>query len=215
MGKFVDLTGQRFGRLIVVRRVGSDKSKHSRWLCKCDCGNEKIISSSGFRNTKSCGCLAKEIIRNRMTKHNMYGSRINRIWQRIKTRCNNSNVENYKYYGGRGIKICDEWLDKENGFINFYNWAMDNGYKEDLTIDRIDVNGDYEPNNCRWVTNSEQQNNKRNNHIIEYYGQKYTISQLSKYLGVNTATLRNRIMQNWKQEELSLPTNYNRYKRKK
>lgn len=214
MGKFIDLTGQRFGKLLVIKRVGSDKSKHSTWLCQCDCGNKKIISRSCFRSTKSCGCLAKEMISKRMTKHNMYGSRIYRTWHRMKTRCNNCNIESYKYYGGRGIKVCNEWNNKENGFLNFYNWAIENGYRDDLSIDRINVNGNYEPNNCRWITNFEQQNNKTNNHIIEYYGKKYTLAQLSRYLGIDKTTLRGRIIRNWKEEELNLPTNYNKYKRK-
>lgn len=215
MSKIVDLTGKRFGRLTVIKRSGSDKSKHSRWLCKCDCGNETTVTSNCFRNTKSCGCLAREILSNRMSKHNMYGTRINRIWQRMKTRCNNRNDEHYKNYGARGIKVCEEWNNSENGFLNFYNWAMQNGYRDDLTIDRIDVNGNYEPSNCRWVTNFEQQSNKRNNRIVEYLGNKYTISQLGRYLGINKTTLRNRINSNWKEEELNLPTNYNRYKRRK
>ena len=213
MGKVVDLTGKRFGRLLVLKREGIDKSKHSTWLCQCDCGNIKVISRPCFRTTYSCGCLAKELLRNKVLKHNMYGTRLNRIWQRMKTRCNNFNDEHYKNYGGRGIRVCNEWNDSETGFMNFYAWAMQNGYRDDLTIDRIDVNGNYEPSNCRWITNLEQQNNKRTNHIIEYYGKKYTISQLSRLLGINKTTLRNRILNNWKEDELSLPTNYDRYKR--
>lgn len=210
MSKIIDLTGQKFGRLIVIKRIGTDKFKHSTWLCQCDCGNKKVVSSNAFRHTHSCGCLAKEILSNRMSKHHMYGTRINRIWQRMKTRCNNSKNEHYNNYGARGIKVCEEW---ENDFLSFYNWAMANGYKDNLTIDRIDVNGNYEPNNCRWITNYEQQSNKRNNRIIEYQGKKYTISQLSRLLGIEKSTLRWRLIHNWKEFELNLPTNYNRYKR--
>lgn len=214
MGKIIDLTGQRFGKLVVIKREGSDKFKHSTWLCKCNCGNIKIVDSSHLKNgsTRSCGCLAKELLSKRMSKHNMSETRINRIWLRMRNRCNNKNNEQYKNYGGRGIKVCDEWLDKENGFINFYNWAINNGYKENLSIDRIDVNGDYEPNNCRWITMFDQQSNKRNNHFIEYYGKIYTVSQLSRYLKINKDTLIKRINNNWEMEDLNLPV---RFKNKK
>lgn len=217
MSKAVDLTNQKFGRLLVVKRMGSDKFKHSIWLCKCDCGNIKIIASNHLKrgNTKSCGCLAKEILSKRMSRHNMNGTRINRIWLRMKNRCNNKNDEHYKNYGERGIKVCNEWNDKENGFMNFYNWAMQNGYKSDLTIDRIDVNGNYEPNNCRWITMFDQQSNKRNNYFIEYYGKRYTISQLSRHLKISKDTLRQRIKNNWKLEELNLPVGFKRRKRNK
>lgn len=215
MSKVKDLTGKKFGKLEVIKRMGTDKFKHSTWLCKCDCGKIKIISANNLQKgtTKSCGCLAKELLSKKMTKHNMYGTRIYRIWLRMKNRCNNSNDEHYKNYGNRGIKVCNEWNNNKNGFTNFYNWATNNGYKDDLTIDRINVNGNYEPSNCRWITMFEQQSNKRTNCFIEYYGKKYTVSQLSRLLNINKTTLRNRIKCNWKEEELGLSTNYDRYKR--
>lgn len=144
----------------------------------------------------------------------MSETRINRIWLRMRNRCNNKNNEQYKNYGGRGIKVCDEWLNKDNGFMNFYNWAINNGYKENLTIDRIDVNGDYEPNNCRWITMFDQQSNKRNNRFIEYYGKIYTVSQLSRYLKINKDTLIKRINNNWKMEELNFPVRFKNTKNK-
>lgn len=195
MGKFVDLTGNRFGRLTVIERVENSKDNRTQWLCVCDCGNKKYIIGKNLREgkTKSCGCLLKEKAKIINKKHGMRYTRLNNIWNSMKQRCNNSNDKNFNYYGGRGIKVCKEWLDKENGMINFYNWAMVNGYKENLTIDRIDVNGDYEPSNCRWVTQKVQSNNTRANHYITYNNETHTIAEWSEILGINRYTLYTRI----------------------
>ena len=171
MPKLIDLTGQRIGRLFVVQRCGSQNG-HATWLCRCDCGNEKIISVSSLKQgTQSCGCLWVEAINNwnqseekkkvtasLKTTHGGRGSRLYRIWRAMKTRCRNSNVPCFRYYGGRGIRVCDEW---EGSFQSFAEWAIQNGYDDNLTIDRIDNDGNYEPSNCRWVTMTEQNKNKR------------------------------------------------------
>ena len=133
------------------------------WLCECDCGNKKVISSDCLTmgKTKSCGCLDKEkhITSPNRTTHGLYGTRIYRIWKAIKTRCNNPNSIDYKkYYGSKGVKICDEW---NYNFWKFYDWSICHGYKDNLSIDRIDPYGNYEPSNCRWVTMKVQANNKR------------------------------------------------------
>lgn len=190
MGKFIDLTGQRFGRLEVLEKGENfkDKQGHNRfkWKCKCDCGNTTfVLQSSLARNlTKSCGCLQKEAVSNiskQSAKHNLSSSRLYRIWAGMKDRCTNVHSPIYKYYGKRGICICEEWGD----FINFFRWAVQNGYSDSLSIDRINVNGNYSPENCRWVTQKEQTNNTRRNCFIEINKESKTIAQWSEELDIN------------------------------
>ena len=213
MGSFIDLTGEKYNKLTVLKRVKNQK-KSTMWLCECDCGNKVIVSAGNLKNnhTTSCGCYAKQNSKSRMQnkqnpmyKHGLYNTRINEIWNAMKKRCYLKSHMAYSSYGGRGITICDEWLNRENGFVNFYNWAMDNGYQDNLSIDRINVDGNYEPNNCRWVTTEEQQNNKRNNRIIEYNGEKKTLAQWSKIYGINYKTLLSRIRSKKTTQELFAP----------
>ena len=162
MGKMIDLTGKTFGRLTVLSpapRPKSVKNKSQYWKCKCICQNEVVVNGNNLRcgNTTSCGCLQKEV----RTKHGMSETRLYKIYKGMKERCNNPSNKYYKNYGAREIEICDEWIDKENGFMSFYKWAMTNGYADNLSIDRIDVNGNYEPDNCRWADSSVQNFNQR------------------------------------------------------
>lgn len=201
MQKSVELQpGQRFGRLTVVslHHIRKHINKNSNritnkeyYLCKCDCGKEKIIYKYCLgRSTKSCGCLDLE----KKTKHGLYGTRIYREWQRIKRRCYYKKDDSYSYYGGRGIAVCDEW---KNDFMAFYNWAMANGYRDVLTIDRINNDWNYEPSNCRFITNKEQQRNKRNNHFIEYKGKKLCLSEWAELFNIDVRKLGNRIRRGW------------------
>lgn len=191
-----DLTGQKFGRLTVLRQ-DYNKNSNNYWLCKCDCGNIKSIRTEHLKDgsTVSCGCYSREITSKRSITHNKTKTRLYRIWISMKCRCYDEKHETYKNYGGRGIKICDEWL---SDFMNFYNWAMENGYDENAprnicTIDRIDVNGNYEPDNCRFVDMKVQQNNRRNNHYITYNGETHTMKQWAEILNISTEAIRNRL----------------------
>lgn len=190
--RFKDLTGNRYGKLTVVKRVYKDGERKTHWLCKCDCGNETVVSSDNLKNghTKSCGCLRVETSKVSLTTHGLSKTRLYKIYKGMKERTMKEYNKKYKNYGGRGIKICDEWL---NDFKTFYEWAISNGYEEGLTIDRIDVNGNYEPSNCRWATIKEQQNNRRNNHNITYNGETHTMKQWAEKLGINYKTLERRI----------------------
>lgn len=154
----------------------------ARLKCLCDCGNEVEDLASKIKNGKklSCGC----------TKEKNTGTRLYRIWKGMKTRCYNLNAFKYDRYGGRGITVCDEW---KNNFLNFKQWAYKNGYRDDLTIDRINNDGNYEPLNCRWVTMKEQSNNRENNYIIVYNGESHTLAEWSKKTGIKVITLWDRI----------------------
>lgn len=164
MSKFQDLTGQKFGRLTVLKFSHRGKFRQSFWVCKCDCGSILIVRAGDLKNghTKSCTCIQKEKVSKINFKHGMNKTKMHNSWRGMRERCLNKNHTHYKNYGGRGITVCDEWNDADNGFINFYNWAMNNGYKEGLTIERINVNGNYEPSNCTWIPLSEQNKNKTN-----------------------------------------------------
>lgn len=208
MGKFIDLTGKTFGRLTVIERFGYQGTTIT-WKCQCLCGNVCVKRGDKLKNgeTRSCGCYNHDRIMERNTKHGKSKSKLHKKWESIKERCYNKNHKYYYLYGGRGIAVCPEWLDKENGFINFYNWAMPNGYKEGLTIDRINSNGNYEPSNCRWATLQEQGNNKRNNQRYSINGESLTIAELSRKYNIKYGKLRDRLkVLNWDiQKALNTP----------
>jgi hypothetical protein len=190
--KLIDLTGKKVNRLTVLRKVESDKYGHPRWLCRCDCGNETVVWGSELRRGRiqSCGCWKKERMGELNKKHGHKNDRLYNTWAGMIQRCENPKAHNYKDYGGRGISVCEEWHD----FMCFFRWSMENGYNDDLTIDRINNDAGYEPDNCRWTTYKTQANNKRNNHFLTYNGETHTISEWSKITGIDKGTIRNRIV---------------------
>ena len=204
MGKFIDLTDKKFGRLTVINYLGQ-----SKWLCRCECGNETISNGYELRKgkAKSCGCLRTEriILEGKKRKiHGMRNTRLYRTWCKIKERCYDPNCKSFKNYGARGITMDKEWF---NSFLSFYNWAICNQYADSLSIDRIDVNGNYEPSNCRWITMKEQQSNKRNNRSFIWENKKFkTIAELEKYTAIPYARLYDRLVKKKWSIEKSLTT---------
>lgn len=192
--KKIDLTGQKFGRLTVIS-VAPNHSGRCAWNCVCDCGNEKIIRSEDLRGgkTKSCGCLKRDIVMNRNTKHGKSHTKLAYVWQGMIARCTRKSHISYPAYGGRGISVCKEWSQ----FSNFHSWATQSGYAEGLTIDRIDTNGDYCPSNCRWISMLEQAHNMRKN--ITYKGK--CIAEWSSELGVSPFSIYGRIKRGWPLEK--------------
>lgn len=186
MSKIKDLTGMKFGQLVVIKRLKCNKWRQSVYLCKCDCGNTIEVVGNDLKNghTKSCGCT--KCSQNRLTA--IY-PRLYNIWKKIKDRCYNINSNIYKYYGKRGIKVCNEWHDLET----FIEWALKNGYQDNLTIDRINNNGNYEPSNCRWISLPAQQNNKRTNRLITYNNETHTIAEWEKIKKFPKDVIRQRI----------------------
>ena len=186
MDKAKDMTGKICGRLKVITRAPNDKYGNARWLCLCECGKELVVKGQPLRSgkTKSCGCYHKDVLRAKI-KHGESKEILYKRWHAIKSRCTNKNLSSYKDYGGRGINICEEWLDP----ANFIEWAKNNGYRRDLTIERIDVNGDYSPENCKWVTRAEQNRNTRRNIKQRINGKLCTISEISRQIGMSRSTV--------------------------
>lgn len=192
---FRDLTGMKFGKLTAIKIVGRSKAGRLMWLCECECGKTSVVDSNSLTqgNTKSCGC-------GKYGNNKKYGSipshkqRLYNIWLGIKDRCFNQNNKNYFRYGGRGIGMCSEWV---NDYEVFRNWALNNGYKKGLTIDRVDVNDGYNPNNCRWANWYTQANNRRNSHYLTFEGETRTISEWARVLNVKESLIRQRIWKGW------------------
>lgn len=196
-----DLTGKRFGWLIVLEKTEKrSSSREMVWKCRCDCGNITYVATKNLKSggTRSCGCYHVMKASIDSWKHGLCEHKLYSKYYSMLQRCCNTNNPYYHNYGGRGIFVCDEWLDKENGFLNFYNWAINNGYSDGLSIDRIDNNGNYEPTNCRWITMTEQKNNTRVNVRISYKGEEHTIAELGRLYKIPYGTLVSRIKTyNW------------------
>lgn len=195
--RHIDLSGKKFGRLSVIKHldISERKCKDKAWRCRCDCGKIKDFSTNNLTSGKvlSCGCYnaekSAERGRNKLTTHGMTNTRLFHIWSSMLQRCNNPKSQSYEDYGARGITVCQDWLDD---FMNFYNWATNNGYTEELTIDRIDVNKGYCPENCRWATYTVQANNKRTTKRIIINGVPKTVREISDEYGIlyNTVSTR-------------------------
>ena len=186
--RMIDLVGQRFGRLVVTERVENSKDGQAKWKCKCDCGNECIAFGNNLRrgHTASCGCYVSENTTRMKTKHGFRHTRIYDVLCHMKDRCYNEKNQSYERYGGRGITICPEWM---NDPASFCQWAYENGYREDAeygedTIERIDNNKGYSPENCRIAPIKEQSNNRRNNLFIEHNGERKTLAQWRDFFGM-------------------------------
>lgn len=205
--------GTRYGRLIILRKA-DDVLWGTRvgWVCKCDCGEEIVVSGKHLRSghTQSCGCFCKDQARNAMCTHGQSKTRLYSTWAGMIARCTEGNKTRYKNYEGRGIKVCDAWLS----FEVFYEWALSSGYEEHLIIDRIDNDGNYCPENCRWVTYEKSANNRRYVKLVEYKGQIKTLSEWAKALNMNVYTLRGRYYAGWTPERM-LTTPIKKHKEKK
>lgn len=186
----MELLGKKFNRLTVIK-FAYNKNKRNYWECKCDCGNTTFVTTSKLTTlwTKSCGCARKT--------HGFTSggktSRIYQTWSDMKLRCSSENSKIYKYYGGRGITVCNDWLK----FENFYNWAISSGYTDKLTIERLNVNGDYEPKNCTWVTQKIQMRNRRCSVFLMFDGENKTIAEWSEIKNISQKTLGERIKRGW------------------
>ncbi len=193
---FIDMKGQKIGLLTVIRDKGKDKYGKALWLVECECGNNFVTLGASLRSghTQSCGCTrnvwAKEMGKRNKT-HGETGSRLYYIWQNMKDRCYNNTHKSYEYYGGRGITVCEEWL---KSYEKFSEWSRSNGYADNLTIDRIDVDGDYSPTNCRWATQSEQQRNRRDTILYDYFGRMATQAEIMELTGLSKYKVKKRLI---------------------
>lgn len=202
--------GKKFGKLTVIKLSRRTPKKYYVW-CRCECGNEKEIATSDLISgrTKSCGCYAREILQKRTKNKRIV--KLYYIWSSMKKRCFDTENKSYKNYGGRGISICDEWIIKKLGYKNFERWALNNGYKEGLSIERIDNDGNYCPENCKWIKISEQANNKRNNIFVYIKDKRFSLKQASNIYNINYDCVRRRLGLGWNIiKALTIPSRKNK-----
>lgn len=198
--------GDVFGRLTTVSLINKsdEKYKGRLWLCACECGNEKVVPETYLVRgvTRSCGCLRSENSKAIHTKHGESKEKIYRVWRSMKQRCYNENTNGYEHYGGKGIYVCEEWLDSKA----FFDWAYENGYHEGLSIDRIDPNGPYCPENCRWATSVEQNNHTSRNHMLTFDGKTMSMADWSRETGISYNAIKSRINKHGWSVERALTT---------
>lgn len=204
MNDMADLTGKKFGRLTAIEKAYK-VGNNWKWRCICDCGNEAFVYAGSLTagHTKSCGCYFNEVNSTKPLKHGQAKTRLYHVWYGMLFRCENSKATEYSKYGGRGIKVCDEWHD----FFVFKEWAGNNGHDDTLpkgecTIDRIDVNGNYEPSNCRWANVKEQSNNRRSSVYITYDGETLMVAQWADKTGMRHGCILERLRKGWTPEQI-------------
>ena len=207
MPRYINITGEKYGKLTAIERIGRHKYGGALWLFKCDCGKDRIADSSSVRTGRilSCGCAAREAsVKNwkifcdaansaRLT-HGLSGKRVYDIWRSMVSRCHNPKNIGWKNYGSRGITVCDEWRNDPKVFAE---WALSNGYHDDLSIDRISNNMGYSPNNCRWISSKEQCNNRRSNRLVTIGDETKTVQQWAEQFNIDKTTLRYRLNHGW------------------
>lgn len=200
-----ELLGSRFGRLTVIRYAGTNKWGTRMWECLCDCGKTVLRPSGRLNNeaVRSCGCYQRDLLSAQRAIHKESHTRLHNIWLGMQNRCNNPRSPGYRLWGGKGVRVCEEWSE----YVSFRDWALSSGYAENLSIDRIDVNGNYEPLNCRWATGKEQNNNRGEyNRVLEFGGKRRTLAEWADELGINHKTLYSRIVQYGWDVETALKT---------
>lgn len=190
-----NITGKHYGRLVAIEKVDNDRNNHKRWLCKCECGNEATVLENDLvtGKTRSCGCYYKETRKTVSKTHGGSKTRLFHIWSSMRNRCENPSHKDYGYYGGRGITVCDEW----NEYEAFSKWAYENGYADNLSIDRIDVNKGYSPDNCRWADAITQANNTRRNRMITYNGETKSLAMWARQYDLPQKLVRRRLEDGW------------------
>lgn len=195
------MIGKRFGRLIVLEKAEKAENGKTQYKCKCDCGNIAIVKRNSLvsNHTKSCGCLAKECKKTIALKHGKRNTRLYGIWLGMKDRCNNKKNKRFDNYGEKGIKVCEEW---SSNFEKFYNWSCENGYSEELSIERIDIKKDYCPENCKWITMKEQARNKSTTKFQIINGKEYSLAEISREFGIKQSTVYSRYRRGKRNEEL-------------
>ncbi len=204
-----NLTGRTFGRLTVLKEADErSKNGYVQWVCQCSCRDKTVVIIPSYRlrsgHTRSCGCLQRDTVANGNICREKYpvterSTRLYRIWRGILARTSYDSQTCYKNYGGRGITMCDEWRDN---FISFRNWALSNGYADDLSIDRLDNDGDYTPSNCKWSTRKEQNNNQRSNLVLSFDGKTHTASQWAELMGITKSCIYKRIRRGYSVEAI-------------
>lgn len=198
------ICGKRFNYFTVLNVDHFDEDKQSWFLCRCDCGKEFLIRGACIKKQKSCGCMTNKMLSDARKTHGESKTKLYDVWHLMKERCYRKGHKSYPDYGGRGIIVCDEW---KNDYTAFRDWALRNGYDEnagymECTLDRVDVNGNYEPSNCRWVSMKKQCNNRRNNNWLSYNGETHTMSEWAEITGIAFDTLWRRQRRGWDDERI-------------